>query len=106
MRIGSLSGGGDVAVANPCINAVVSRAADGGHEVLGIRRGWAGLLETNPDDVDSVAVNIMPLSPSAVRTIDRPGGTVLHTSRTNPGRVKAGAVPGFLADRATGEGPY
>ena len=106
MRIGILTGGGDVPGLNPCIKAVVSRAADGGHEVLGIRRGWAGLLETNPDDVDSVAVNIMPLSPSAVRTIDRTGGTVLHTSRTNPGRVKAGAVPAFLADRAAGDGPY
>ena len=73
MRIGILTGGGDVPGLNPCIKAVVSRAADGGHEVLGIRRGWAGLLETDPDDVESVAVDVMPLSPSAVRTIDRTG---------------------------------
>jgi Phosphofructokinase len=90
MRIGILTGGGDVPGLNPCIKAVVSRAADDGHAVLGIRRGWAGLLETNPDAIDSVPVNVMPLSPAAVRTIDRTGGTVLHTSRTNPGRVKAG----------------
>src|SRR5512132_1907669 len=97
MRIGILTGGGDVPGLNPCIKAVVSRAADGGHTVLGIRRGWAGLLETNPDDADSGAGNVMPLSPADVRTIDRTGGTVLHTSRTNPGRVKTGSVPPFLA---------
>jgi ATP-dependent phosphofructokinase / diphosphate-dependent phosphofructokinase len=106
MRIGILTGGGDVPGLNPCIKAVVSRAADGGHEVLGIRRGWAGLLQTNPDDSDSVAVNVMSLSPTSVRTIDRTGGTILHTSRTNPGRVKAGGVPAFLADQAVGDGPY
>jgi len=106
MRIGILTGGGDVPGLNPCIKAVVSRAADGGHEVLGIRRGWAGLLETNPDDERSVATNIVPLSLASVRTIDRTGGTILHTSRTNPGRVKPGRVPAFLADRAVGDGPY
>ncbi len=48
MRIGILTGGGDVPGLNPCIKAVVNRVTDGGHEVVGIRRGWAGLLETNP----------------------------------------------------------
>ena len=52
MRIGILTGGGDVPGLNPCIKAVVGRVADGGHEVVGIRRGWGGLLETNPDDAD------------------------------------------------------
>jgi 6-phosphofructokinase 1 len=106
MRIGILTGGGDVPGLNPCIKAVVNRVADNGHEVLGIRRGWAGLLETNPDDAESVAANMMWLSPSAVRTIDRTGGTILHTSRTNPGRVKAGDVPAFLADQSVGAVPY
>jgi 6-phosphofructokinase len=106
MRIGILTGGGDVPGLNPCIKAVVNRVADGGHEVLGIRRGWAGLLDANPDDAESVAANVTPLSPTAVRTIDRTGGTILHTSRTNPGRVKPGAVPAFLLDRLDGEGPY
>jgi 6-phosphofructokinase 1 len=78
--------------------------ADGGHEVVGIRRGWAGLLEINPDDPESAAANTLPLDPNAVRTIDRTGGTVLHTSRTNPGRVRAGRVPPFLD--ADGEGPF
>jgi 6-phosphofructokinase 1 len=106
MRIGICTGGGDVPGLNPCIKAVVNRVADGGHEVLGIRRGWGGLLETNPDDEHSIAANILPLTPAKVRTIDRSGGTMLHTSRTNPGRVKPGNVPVFLADQAVGNGPY
>ena len=106
MRIGILTVGGDVPGLNPCIKAVVNRAADGGHEVLGIRRGWAGLLETDPGDPASVAANVVSLTRSAVRTIDRTGGTILHTSRTNPGRVKPDAVPEFLVGQASGSGPH
>jgi ATP-dependent phosphofructokinase / diphosphate-dependent phosphofructokinase len=106
MRIGVCTGGGDVPGLNPCIKAVVTRVADGGHEVVGIRRGWAGLLETNPEDEESLAANVMPLTPSAVRAIDRTGGTVLHTSRTNPGRVKTSNVPAFLASQVQGDGPH
>lgn len=106
MRIGICTGGGDVPGLNPCIKAVVGRVADGGHEVLGIRHGWAGLLETDPDDAQSVAANVIALTPSTVRTIDRTGGTMLHTSRTNPGRVKPAGVPAFLAGQAVGDGPY
>ena len=106
MRIGILTGGGDVPGLNPCIKAVVSRVADGGHEVFGIRRGWGGLLETNPEDEESIAANIVSLTQAAVRTIDRTGGTMLHTSRTNPGRVNPGNVPAFLTDQAVGDGPF
>jgi 6-phosphofructokinase 1 len=106
MRIGICTGGGDVPGLNPCIKAVVGRVADGGHEVVGIRRGWAGLLETSPDDADSIAANVVPLDPAAVRTIDRTGGTVLHTSRTNPARVKLADVPAFLSDSVAGDGPF
>ena len=106
MRIGICTGGGDVPGLNPCIKAVVTRVADGGHDVVGIRRGWAGLLETNPEDEESIAANVMPLTPSAVRAIDRTGGTILHTSRTNPGRVKTSSVPAFLAGQAEGDGPH
>jgi len=106
MRIGICTGGGDVPGLNPCMKAVVGRVADEGHEVVGIRMGWGGLLGTNPEDPDSLAANVVALSPSAVRTIDRTGGTVLHTSRTNPARVKRDDVPGFLADRAVGDGPF
>ncbi|MDQ4130629.1 MAG: 6-phosphofructokinase, partial [Actinomycetota bacterium] len=106
MRIGILTGGGDVPGLNPCIKAVVNRVTDDGHEVIGIRRGWAGLLECQPDDAQSVATCTQELDRSMVRTIDRSGGTILHTSRTNPGRVRSSEVPSFLADEAVGEGPF
>ena len=106
MRIGILTGGGDVPGLNPCIKAVVNRVADEGHEVVGLRRGWAALLAFDPDDPGTAGDWFQPLDPGTVRTIDRTGGTVLHTSRTNPGRVRAGEVPPFLADRASGDGPF
>ncbi|MCB8916308.1 MAG: 6-phosphofructokinase [Ardenticatenaceae bacterium] len=98
MKIGILTGGGDVPGLNPSIKAVVNRAAREGHTVLGIRRGWAGLLEFNRDDPASFNDCFVELDPIRVRTIDRTGGTFLHTSRTHPGRVKADRVPGFLRD--------
>lgn len=106
MKIGILTGGGDVPGLNPCIKAVVNRVIDDGHEVIGIRRGWAGLLETQPEDPDSIAANTLKLDKMVVRTIDRSGGTFLHTSRTNPGRVRERNVPEFLKDQAEGESPF
>jgi len=100
MRIGILTGGGDVPGLNPCIKAVVYRAVEEGHEVVGIRRGWGGLLELNRDEPDSVAKHTQPLNKQVVRTIDRTGGTFLHSSRTNPGKVKPKDVPEFLKDPA------
>jgi len=96
MRIGILTGGGDVPGLNPCIKAIVYRAVDEGHEAIGIRRGWAGLLYYNPDDPSTYEECIIPLDKSLVRTIDRTGGTFLHTSRTNPGRVQVEKAPHFL----------
>ncbi len=106
MRIGILTGGGDVPGLNPCIKAVVNRVAHDGHEVLGLRRGWAALLHHDLDDPASASEWFQPLTPSVVRTIDRTGGTFLHTSRTNPSRVRSSDVPPHLADRASGEGPF
>jgi 6-phosphofructokinase 1 len=106
VRLGVLTGGGDVPGLNPCIKAFVNRVDAAGHEVLGIRRGWAGLLQCNPDDSESVATCVQRLNPAAVRTIDRTGGTMLHTSRTNPANVRPGEMPPFLADRAEGDGPF
>ena len=96
MKIGILTGGGDVPGLNACIKAATLRARDEGHDVVGIRRGWAGLLECDPDDPASIERNIVELTPGEVRTIDRSGGTVLHTSRTNPARVRAADQPAFL----------
>lgn len=97
MRIGVLTGGGDVPGLNPCIKAVVDRVVDDGHEVLGIRRGWGGLVAVDPDDEATVVTNTLPLGRDEVRTVDRTGGTFLHTSRTNPSRVADDEVPAFLA---------
>jgi ATP-dependent phosphofructokinase / diphosphate-dependent phosphofructokinase len=101
MKIGILTGGGDVPGLNACIKIVVSRAVDEGHEVLGIRRGWRGLLHYNPDNHESFAENLMRLDKAIVRPIDRTGGTCLHTSRTNPANVNAGDVPDFLKTTKT-----
>jgi 6-phosphofructokinase 1 len=99
MRIGILTGGGDVPGLNPCIKAVVNRATDAGHEVVGIRRGWGGLLNFNIDDADGQSEHVQVLTKADVRTIDRYGGTHLHTSRTNPGKVRPDMLPAFLADK-------
>ena len=88
MRIGILTGGGDVPGLNPCIKTVVYNAVERDWQVLGIRRGWAGLLELDPDDPASLATNTLELHKFNTRTIDRTGGTFLHTSRANPGRVR------------------
>ena len=98
MRIGILTGGGDVPGLNPCIKALVYRAIDYGHEVIGIRTGWGGLLNYNPSDPKSKEKYILPLDKKTVRTIDRTGGTFLHSSRTNPGKVKKSEIPDFLKD--------
>lgn len=96
MRIGILTGGGDVPGLNPCIKAAVYCAADNGHEMVGLRRGWAGLLYVNPDDRHTKDEYVMPLTKTNTRTIDRTGGTYLHTSRTNPCKVKHKEIPEFL----------
>ncbi|MBI3762591.1 MAG: 6-phosphofructokinase [Chloroflexi bacterium] len=98
MRLGILTGGGDVPGLNACIKAAVMRATDEGHEVVGIKRGWWGLLSYNPDDPDSYRRCVTALDRQAVRTIDRTGGTFLHTSRTNPSKIKAIDAPDFLRD--------
>ena len=107
-RIGVLTGGGDVPGLNPCIKTIVYRAVDEGYEVVGIRKGWGGLLYCNPDDPQSMAEYIVPLDKQRVRTIDRTGGTFLHTSRTNPGKVRAVEVPAFLKDKThpDDKGPF
>ena len=100
MRIGILTGGGDVPGLNPCIKALVYRAIDEGHEPIGIRRGWRGLLFYNPDDPAACEECLQPLDKLVVRTIDRTGGTFLHTSRTNPSRVRPSHAPDFLRPEA------
>jgi len=106
MRIGILTGGGDVPGLNAAIKAVVNRVGNEGHEVVGLRRGWAALLHHVPGDPESEREWVRHLDPATVRPIDRTGGTMLHTSRANPGRVSRSEVPAQLADRAVGDGPF
>jgi 6-phosphofructokinase 1 len=84
MRIGILTGGGDVPGLNACIRSVTLSADDLGWDVVGFRRGWQGFLEIDPADPASVAAHSLPLTREGVRGIDRTGGTILHTSRTDP----------------------
>ncbi len=97
-RIGILTGGGDVPGLNACIKAAVYHVTEGGGEMVGIRRGWGGLLNFNLDDPDSQKEWTIPLDRINTRTIDRYGGTFLHTSRTQPSKVKVKDAPGFLRD--------
>jgi 6-phosphofructokinase len=106
-KLGILTGGGDVPGLNVAMKAVVERAHEEGWEAVGIRKGWAGLLHCNLDSPHGRKNLFTPLTPGVVRTIDRSGGTFLHTSRTNPQRVKGSEVPEFLAGTASpveGEG--
>ena len=90
MRIGVLTGGGDVPGLNPCLRSLTLSALDLGWEVTGFRRGWAGILALDPDDPASIAANSRPLDREAVRGIDRAGGTMLHTSRLDPRTLAEG----------------
>ncbi len=94
-RIGILTGGGDVPGLNSVIKSVVYRATELGYEVIGIRRGWEGLTHMRPGpDLDSFY--LVPLDRINTRTIDRTGGTMLHTSRTNPTKMNQAALPDHL----------
>ncbi len=101
--IGILTGGGDVPGLNPCIKAVVMNAFEQGYRVIGIRRGWAGVLHYNADEPSTRDYYMRELHTDDVRTIDRTGGTFLHTSRTNPQRVGPKDVPDFLKNSKWGK---
>jgi 6-phosphofructokinase 1 len=94
-RIGILTGGGDVPGLNSVIKSVVYRAAEMGSEVFGLRRGWQGLTHMLPGPEPDPEY-VRPLDRENTRTIDRTGGTVLHTSRTNPVNMRAAGLPEHL----------
>jgi 6-phosphofructokinase len=98
-RIGILTGGGDVPGLNSVIKSVTYGAGNLGFEVVGIRRGWEGLTHMRPgSELDPEYA--LKLDRNNTRTIDRTGGTMLHTSRTNPRKMKAGNLPAHVpADR-------
>jgi ATP-dependent phosphofructokinase / diphosphate-dependent phosphofructokinase len=84
MRIGILTGGGDVPGLNACIRSVTLNADDLGWEVVGFRRGWQGFLDIDPRDAATIEAHSLKLTRESVRGIDRMGGTILHTSRVDP----------------------
>jgi 6-phosphofructokinase 1 len=101
--IGILTGGGDVPGLNPAIRAVTIRALREGYRVLGIRRGWAGMIDLVPDpDVDN-STHVQVLTEEVVNRAGRTGGTFIHTSRTRPSRLPQALVPDHLKDTYTDE---
>jgi 6-phosphofructokinase len=94
--IGILTGGGDVPGLNSCIKAVVNSAMEEGLRVIGISQGWAGLLLYNLDEPSTYSYYVRNLQNRDVRTVDRTGGTFLHTSRTNPESIPPDRVPDSL----------
>jgi 6-phosphofructokinase 1 len=96
-RIGILTGGGDVPGLNSVIKTVTYRSSEDDIEVMGLRRGWEALTHVNLDDAESRRRYLMPLNRENTRTIDRRGGTVLHSSRTNPAKMQN--LPEHLAGK-------
>ena len=94
-RIGILTGGGDVPGLNSVIKSVVYNSTGLGFEVLGLRRGWEALTHMRPGREPDPEY-VRTLDRLNTRTIDRTGGTFLHSSRTNPGRMRAGKLPGHV----------
>ena len=101
-RIGILTGGGDVPGLNMAIKGFVGRMEEAGYEIFGLKRGWDALLNIVPSPQADNSAWLVPLTRANTRTIDRSGGTVLHTSRINPAIMKPEAVPEHLRGRETG----
>ncbi|MGB7846381.1 MAG: 6-phosphofructokinase [Candidatus Acidiferrum sp.] len=97
--IGILTGGGDVPGLNPAIRAVTFRALREGYEVIGIRRGWGGLVDIVRDEKYDNSNNYQRLTEDVVNRAGRTGGTFLHSSRTNPARVSKNSVPDHLKEQ-------
>jgi 6-phosphofructokinase 1 len=101
--LGILTGGGDVPGLNPAIRAVTIRASREGFRVLGIRRGWAGLVDMIPDKGVDNSAHFVTLTQDVVDSVGRTGGTFLHTSRTRPSHLPRTEVPLHLADQYQSE---
>ncbi len=97
--IGILTGGGDVPGLNPAIRAVTIRATREGYQVIGIRRGWAGLIDVIRDPQADNSNNFQVLTEEIVNKAGRTGGTFLHTSRTNPSKVRRDRLPPMLQEK-------
>ena len=101
--IGILTGGGDVPGLNPAIRGATVRALAEGYEVIGFRRGWAGITEMVRDEKHDNSNNFVRLTAQVVERAARTGGTFLHSSRTNPGKVSKSSVPEHLRSQYNAE---
>jgi len=99
LRIGILTGGGDVPGLNPAIRAITIRALREGYEVVGIRRGWAGLVDMTREKHHSNHDYYQFLNEEMVNRAGRTGGTFLHSSRTRPSHIPKINVPAHLQDQ-------
>ncbi|MCJ7679481.1 MAG: 6-phosphofructokinase, partial [Candidatus Aminicenantes bacterium] len=97
--IGILTGGGDVPGLNPAIRAITIRAIREGYKVIGIKRGWAGLVELSRDKDADNHDHYETLTELTVNRIGRTGGTFLHTSRTRPSHIPRINLPDYLQDK-------
>jgi 6-phosphofructokinase len=95
-RVAILTGGGDVPGLNMCLKSLTYRLIDSGYEPIGIRKGWEGLINYNPDDPSTYSQQFIELSKSIVRAIDRTPGSILHSSRLDPRHIPAEQMPQFL----------
>lgn len=98
-RIGVLTGGGDVPGLNSVLRSLTLRLVAEGRQVVGIRKGWSGLLHLAPGSSGSPAEWLQPLDAATTRGIDRRGGTILHSTRLNPALLTASQVPASFAGR-------
>jgi 6-phosphofructokinase 1 len=101
--IGLLTGGGDVPGLNPCMQEIVLRSLANDYRVIGIRRGWGGFINFDFDSTSTNQYLTLELHEEDVRTIDRTGGTFLHSSRTNPQKIKLDAIPDHLKNSTLGK---
>ncbi len=101
--IGILTGGGDVPGLNPAIRAVTFRALSEGYDIVGLRRGWRGLVNIVRDEKYDNSENFQLLTQEIVDRVGRTGGTFLHSSRTNPSRVARDDVPEHLQSSYSAE---
>jgi 6-phosphofructokinase len=102
-RVAILTGGGDVPGLNMCLKSLTYRLIDLGYEPIGIRKGWEGLINYNPDDPSTYSQHFIELTKSIVRAIDRTPGSILHSSRLDPRRIPAEALPQYLRTGAKGD---
>lgn len=104
-RIGVLTVGGDAPGQNVCLKALVYSAVARGYDVIGVRKGWEGLLNYDPTDPDTHGLNVMPLTKARAHDIDRMPGSFLHSSRVEPNALNLRDVPAFLRAKVNEQSP-